>query len=376
MLGDFMPFLANVLVQFGYAGMNITSKLAMESGMKPLVLVAYRQIFATIAIAPFAFFLERKTRPKITMPILFQIFLCSLTGATANQVLYLIGLENSTATVACALNNVLPAATFVLAALCRQEAVGIKKASGQAKVLGTLVCVGGAMLLSFYHGHIFDIGESRIHWKYAENMTSKSSNNGSNFFLGPFLVMVSAVAWAVWLIIQGQTSKSFPAPYTNTALMCFMSSIECTAIAIFSDHKVSDWSLSSSMRLFAAVYAGIACNAVAFCVASWSLEKKGPLYVSVFSPLLLVIVAVVSWALLREKLYVGTVVGSAMIVGGLYAVLWGKDREVKEMKSSKELETDEAKLRKVGGEKLDDLELQLHPHPQVKGNHRGADDSA
>ncbi|XP_021283042.1 WAT1-related protein At1g09380 [Herrania umbratica] len=100
MLADFMPFLANVLVQLGYAGMNITSKLAMESGMKPLILVAYRQIFATLAIAPFAYFLERltfledyflnemewntnkgrKTRPKITKHILFQIFLCSLTG--------------------------------------------------------------------------------------------------------------------------------------------------------------------------------------------------------------------------------------------------------------------------------------------------------
>ena len=88
--------------------------------------------------------------------------------------------------------------------------MGIKKASGQAKLLGTLVCVGGAMLLSFYHGHTVGIGESSIHWKYADKMTSKSSSNGSNFFLGPFLVMASAVAWAVWLIIQViHTSASF-----------------------------------------------------------------------------------------------------------------------------------------------------------------------
>ncbi|XVE89522.1 hypothetical protein DITRI_Ditri20bG0003300 [Diplodiscus trichospermus] len=320
MLADFMPFLANVLVQLGYAGMNITSKLAMESGMKPLVLVAYRQIFGTLAIAPFAFFLERKTRPKITKQILFQIFLCSLTGATANQVFYFVGLENSTATVACALNNVLPAATFVFAALCRQETVGIKKASGQAKVLGTLVCVGGAMLLSFYHGHIIDIGESSIHWKYSDNMTSKTTSNGSNFFLGPFLVMVSAVAWAVWFVIQGPTSKNFPAPYTCTALMCFMSSIECTIIGLFSDHKVSAWSLSSSIRLIAALYAGIVCNAITLCLLSWSIQTRGPLYVSVFSPLLLVIVAVLSWALLREKLYVGTYVYKIYKLYGVHAI--------------------------------------------------------
>ncbi|XWS58069.1 hypothetical protein CRYUN_Cryun08bG0003500 [Craigia yunnanensis] len=377
MLGDFMPFLANALVQLGYAGMNITSKLAMESGIKALILVTYRQLFATIAIVPFAFFLERKTRPKITKPILFQIFLCSLTGATANQVFYFVGLENSTATVACALNNVLPAAIFVLAALCREEAVGIKKASGQAKVLGTLVCVGGAMLLSLYHGHTVGIGESSIHWKYADKMTSKSSNNGSNFFLGPFLVMACAVSWAVWLIIQGQTRKNFPAPYTCTALMCFMASIDCTVIGIFSDHKISDWSLSSSMKLIAALYA------VSICMVHLVKEfrtrlsqfdnilppvleypKKGPLYVSVFSSLLLVIVAVLSWALLGEKFYVGTVIGPVLIVG-LYAVLWEKDREIKEMKSN-EIERGEATLRK-GGEEAD-LEQQLHP--QAKGNHQ------
>ncbi|XVE63154.1 hypothetical protein DITRI_Ditri06bG0177600 [Diplodiscus trichospermus] len=382
MLGDFMPFLANVLVQVGFAGMNITSKLALESGMKPLVLVAYRQIFATIAIAPFAFFLERKTRPKITKTILFQIFLCSLTGATATQVFYFVGLENSTATIACALNNVIPAATFVLAALCRQEDVGIKNASGQAKVLGTLMCVGGAMLLPFYHGHTVGIGESSIHWKYADKLTSKSSNNGSSFFLGPFLVMASTVSWALWLIIQGRTSKKFPAPYTCTALMCFMASIQCTVIGIFTDHSISAWTLSSSIRLIATVYAGIVCSAATFCLLSWSIQRKGPLYVSVFTPLLLVFVAVVSWALLREKLYVGTmincdddvvgfsVVGSILIVGGLYGVLWGKDREMKQTKSN-EIEADEATLKNAGCGK-DDLEQQLH-RPEEKENHQAGD---
>ena len=56
---DMLPSLAMVLVQIGYAGMNITSKMAMEAGMKPLILVAYRQIFASIATLPVAFFLER-----------------------------------------------------------------------------------------------------------------------------------------------------------------------------------------------------------------------------------------------------------------------------------------------------------------------------
>lgn len=57
--GDFLPPLVMVVVQFLYAGLNITSKLAMEFGMNPLVLVAYRQMFATVAIAPCAYWIER-----------------------------------------------------------------------------------------------------------------------------------------------------------------------------------------------------------------------------------------------------------------------------------------------------------------------------
>ncbi|GLT61897.1 hypothetical protein SLA2020_345710 [Shorea laevis] len=346
MLGDFLPCLVMVLVHLCYAGMNITSKLAMESGMKPLVLDAYCQIFSAITITPFAFFLERKTRPRITMPILFRLFLCSITGATANQVFYFLGLKDSTATISCALKNVLPATTFVIAALCRLEDVRIKTAAGKAKVIGTIVCVGGSMLVSFYHGHTIDITESSIHWIYAEHMAASSSGNGTSF-LGTFLVIVSCVAWAISLIIQERLEKKCPAPYTTTAVMCFIASIECTVIGFISENKISEWSLRSGIRLVASLYTGIVCNALASCLTIWSQKKKGPLFVSVFSPLLLVIVAILSWALLHEKLFVETLVGSVLIVAGLYAVLWGKNAETKQLKPMEEMER----------QKADDLEL-------------------
>lgn len=86
----------------------------------------------------------------------------------------------------------------------RLESVGIKSKAGQAKLMGTLICVGGAMLLSFYHGPEVYIGESRIHWKYAETVGNKSSldSHGSSFILGPFLLIASSVSWAIWFILQ------------------------------------------------------------------------------------------------------------------------------------------------------------------------------
>ncbi|KMT14176.1 hypothetical protein BVRB_4g079930 [Beta vulgaris subsp. vulgaris] len=329
---ELLPFFAMVIVQIGYAGMNISSKVAMESGMAPLVLVAYRQLFATIVLVPFAYFSEREKRPKITKQILFQVFLCSLFGATLNQICYFIGLKETTATIACALNNILPAMTFLLAVPFGLEAVGIRKRGGQAKIVGTLVCVGGAMLLSFYHGHLIYIRQPDIHWHYDGDDSMNNRNNGSNshlnLFLGPLLLLASNLAMAIWFILQAKMSKNFAAPYTSSALMCLMATIQCTVIAACTNHKISDWSLKSHIRMVSSIYAGIVGSAVAVCLMSWTIQKKGPLYVSVFNPLLLVIVALLSWALRMEKLYIGTAIGSLFIVLGLYAVLWGKNKEM------------------------------------------------
>ncbi|KAF6172364.1 hypothetical protein GIB67_025224 [Kingdonia uniflora] len=324
---EYLPCIAMTIVQVGYAGMNVLSKLAMDSGMHPFVTVAYRQVFATLFLIPFAYICERKTRPKITPHILFQIFVSSIVGATMNQCLYFLGLKYSTPTIACALNNLVPAMTFVLAIPFGMETVGIKRRSGQAKVLGTIVCVGGAMLMSFYKGSLIKIGESGIHWRYAEHMGASNTSNSGNNFIGPLFVVASCIAGSAWFIIQTKMSETFAAPYTSSALMCLMSSVECGIIGAFADPHIKAWTLGPKLRLIAAVYCGVVGSALAFCLMSWAIQKRGPLYVSMFNPLLLVIVAVLGWAILDEKIYMGSAMGSVLIIIGLYAVLWGKGKE-------------------------------------------------
>lgn len=73
-------YIAMISLQFGYAGMNIITKVSLNRGMSHYVLVVYRHAFATAAIAPFALFLERKVRPKITFLMFIQIFALGLLG--------------------------------------------------------------------------------------------------------------------------------------------------------------------------------------------------------------------------------------------------------------------------------------------------------
>ncbi|KAL7138308.1 hypothetical protein ABFS83_10G154000 [Erythranthe nasuta] len=53
------PYIAMISLQFGYAGMNIITKVSLNRGMSHYVLVVYRHAFATAVIAPFAILLER-----------------------------------------------------------------------------------------------------------------------------------------------------------------------------------------------------------------------------------------------------------------------------------------------------------------------------
>lgn len=53
------PYIAVLIIQLIYAGMALLSKAAIDQGMNTYVFVAYRQAFATIFLAPFAFFLDR-----------------------------------------------------------------------------------------------------------------------------------------------------------------------------------------------------------------------------------------------------------------------------------------------------------------------------
>jgi len=58
------PYIAMISLQFGYAGMNIITKVSLTNGMSHYVLVVYRHAVATAVIAPFAFFCREEGAAK------------------------------------------------------------------------------------------------------------------------------------------------------------------------------------------------------------------------------------------------------------------------------------------------------------------------
>jgi len=54
-----LPFILMVLLQIGYAGMDILTKDVLNKGMSIYVLSVYRHGVATVVMAPFAFYFDK-----------------------------------------------------------------------------------------------------------------------------------------------------------------------------------------------------------------------------------------------------------------------------------------------------------------------------
>ncbi|XP_058210758.1 WAT1-related protein At5g07050-like [Rhododendron vialii] len=360
--GDFIqrakPYIAMISLQFGYAGMNIITKVSLNRGMSHYVLVVYRHAFATAVIAPFAIILERKVRPKITFPMFMQIFVLGLLGPVIDQNFYYAGLKFTSPTFSCAMSNMLPAMTFIMAVLCRMEKVDIKKVRCQAKVVGTIVTVCGAMLMTLYKGRVINFVWSQyIHPPHSSSPPLSAAAADKDWVKGSILLIIATFAWASFFILQAITMRKYTAHLSLTSLVCFMGTLQSIAVTFVMEHRPSVWSIGWDMNLLAAAYAGIVSSSIAYYVQGLVMQKRGPVFVTAFSPLMMIIVAIMGSFILAEKIYVGGVLGAVLIVAGLYSVLWGKYKEYKE----KEAEAIPEPVKHNGGNNqmimiIDDLE--------------------
>ncbi|KAI9082033.1 hypothetical protein K1719_027048 [Acacia pycnantha] len=330
-LERFKPYIAMISLQFGYAGMNIITKVSLNRGMSHYVLVVYRHAFATAAIAPFALVLERKVRPRMTFLMFMQIFVLGLLGPVIDQNLYYAGLKFTSPTYSCAISNILPAMTFVMAVVCRMEKVYLRKVRCIAKVIGTVLTIAGAMLMTLYKGQAMDFFWSQyMHRPKNYEPVNPSDSAEHDWVKGSILLIIATLAWASFFILQAVALRKYSAQLSLTALVCGMGTLQSIAVTFVMEHNPSAWNIGWDMNLFAAAYAGIISSGIAYYVQGIVMQKRGPVFVTAFSPLMMIIVAVMGSFILAEKIYLGGVIGSILIVVGLYSVLWGKYKENKE----------------------------------------------
>ncbi|KAL0338347.1 UNVERIFIED_CONTAM: WAT1-related protein [Sesamum angustifolium] len=319
------PFLGVVFLQAGLAGMDIISKAALNEGMSNYVFVVYRHAVATIVIAPFAIALDKKIRPKMTTAIFAKIMLLSLLEPVIDQNLYFLGMKYTTATFAAAMANVLPAITFVMACIFRLEKVKLMSIRSQAKIIGTLATVAGAMIMTLVRGPNIDLPWTKVMTDHARQ---QGEVNLQHSIKGALMITVGCFSWACFMILQAVTLRTYPAELSLTAWICLFGTAQGAAVALVMEKgNAAAWAIKWDTKFLAAAYSGIFCSGIAYYVQGVIMKKRGPVFVTAFSPLSMVIVAILSSFILAEQMFLGRVVGAIVIVAGLYFVVWGKKNE-------------------------------------------------
>ncbi|CAL9213379.1 unnamed protein product [Arabidopsis halleri] len=331
----YSPVIVMVMSNVAMGSVNALVKKALDVGPNrwlrwlalcagPVVIGAYRMAISAFILVPFAYILERKTRPQITFRLMIDHFVSGLLGASLMQFFFLLGLSYTSATVSCALVSMLPAITFALALIFRTENVKILKTkAGMLKVIGTLICISGALFLTFYKGP--QISNSHSHGEASHNKNDQDNTN--NWLLGCLYLTIGTVLLSLWMLFQGTLSIKYPCKYSSTCLMSIFAAFQCALLSLYKSRDVNDWIIDDRFVITVIIYAGVVGQAMSTVATTWGIKKLGAVFASAFCPLTLISATLFDFLILHTPLYLGSVIGSLVTITGLYMFLWGKNKE-------------------------------------------------
>ncbi|CAK7356326.1 unnamed protein product [Dovyalis caffra] len=251
--GQWKPVFGMVVVNFAFAIVNLLLKKMLDQGTNNMVIATYRLSISAIFLAPIAYYWESLEKANMTSK------------------------------------------------------------AGKAKVLGTFICMGGAVLLILYKG-------MPLTNSHSEATTTDILNHADTTISGCF-------TWSSWFLMQTKISKNYPCQYSSTAIMSISGAIQSAVLGLIMERNFAMWILKPKLEIIGVLYAGIIGSGLCYVGMSWCVKQRGPVFTSAFTPFTQIFAAVFDFFILHEQIYLGSVLGSILVMLGLYILLWGKSNE-------------------------------------------------
>ncbi|XP_020206870.1 WAT1-related protein At3g28050 isoform X1 [Cajanus cajan] len=302
---------------------NTVSKAAMKKGMNDFVFVMYSNAFAACFLFLITLiFYRKRTLPPLSYNIVGLFFVVGLISCS-NQMFKFFGIGYSSPTLASALSDLIPAFTFILAIIFRMEKFVWKANSTVAKSIGTFVSISGALIMSLYKGQaVINSGPSLklLPKKLASSMEF-------DWVFGAALLAAHSCFLSINYILLTRIVREYPAELVVVLTRIALVSILSVPAAVISVKDLKDLRLGFNMELIAIGCSAIFVLSFRGVIHTWAMGKRGPVYVAMFKPLEIVFAVILGITFLGDNLYVGSVIGAAIVVIGFYAVIWGKSQE-------------------------------------------------
>ncbi|XP_024174398.1 WAT1-related protein At5g47470 [Rosa chinensis] len=311
-------------VQFVYAGNSVLLSYFMSLGLDPLTIVIYSSFASFIILSPIAYYFERSKWPnKISLKFVIQLVLIAFGGVTLFQVLFLKGIVLTSPAMATAMPNLAPGLIFVIACTVRLEKVKLSCLYSKVKILGTLLCVVGALTMSIMQSTTSTPATEIQYQAHSPDVIfDKQKIIGCLYLLAAVFVLSSNI------VLQATTLGDFPAPVSLCAITSFIGVFITAAVQLIQDHKIeTGWPLVSARDLIGFSLLGGTVSGACISFNGWAMKKRGPVLVSMFSPIGTVCSVVLSVITLGESISVGSLAGMCLMFTGLYFFLWAKGKE-------------------------------------------------
>ncbi|KAG2640643.1 WAT1-related protein At2g37450-like isoform X3 [Panicum virgatum] len=300
--GGWKAPMAMVLVELFQTGLVLLSKVVMGHGMFVFALVTYRSAIGAAFLFPFALICERYAAPIN---------------------LYYNGLRDTTSSYAIVFLNMIPLITFILSLAFKMERLKFATVAGSLKIVGVLASVGGAMAINLYKGNELHLWRSIL--QYHKNELTEVA---SNHVRGTILLVISIFAYACWYLIQTEVNKVYSYKYSSSMATCLVGGFVTAFVGVVVRRDGDAWKLGWNLKLLTVVYSGALATAGKYSLDSWVVAKQGPAYPPMFTPLSVVFTVVLGSILLGDSITVGSLLGTAMVIFGLYLFLWAKSKDL------------------------------------------------
>ncbi|XP_057491213.1 WAT1-related protein At3g28050-like [Actinidia eriantha] len=322
---EWVPLTAMVTMECTNVGLNTLFKAATLNSMSYHVFVVYSYAVAALLLLPAPFCSHRsRVLPRINFSIASKILLLGVIGCTS-QIMGYTGINYSSPTLASAISNLVPAFTFILALIFRMEKLALRSSSSLAKIIGTIVSISGAFVVTLYKGLPIVLTPSP-----SISLQQQPPQSKSNWVLGGLFLTTEYILVPMWYIVQAKIMKEYPAELTVVFFYNLCVSVLAAIVGVIAEPNMSAWRIRFDISLASILCSGIFGSFLNNAVHTWVVRIRGPVYVAMFKPLSIVIAVAMGVILLGDALYLGSIVGATIISIGFYTVMWGKAEEMGE----------------------------------------------
>ncbi|KAI4327129.1 hypothetical protein L6164_019628 [Bauhinia variegata] len=320
-----------ICVQFIYAGNAVLVSYLMSLDLSALSIVICTSLATFFILFPVAFYFERNKWPRILTPrLIILLLLLSLGGVTLFQSLLLKGINLTSPAMGTAMPNLAPGLIFIIAWTFRLEKVDISCTYSKVKILGTIMCVLGALTMSIMQSLSPDPATAKEVQDQVQILSLPSSDFifDKDKIIGCLCLIAAVFMLSSNIVLQAFTLGEFPAPMSLCAITSLLGAFTTAIAQLFEDKEAKTaWILVSFGDLLAySVLAG-AVSGLCLSFNGWALKKRGPVLVSVFSPVSTVCSVIFSAVTLGDTFNIGSLAGIFLMFAGLYFVLWAKGKE-------------------------------------------------